>query len=87
MNSCTSVTVKRQCIGLVTVIVDGESQSSKEVMNHIHVQIVQKDILLGYLPPGSKNGLEKGNVAVMGPLDSSMQQPHPLPLTWKYFCC
>ena len=26
--------VKGQCIGLVTAIVDGESQSSKEVTNH-----------------------------------------------------
>ena len=32
---CTSVTVKGQSIDLVTAIVDGESQSSKEVMNYI----------------------------------------------------
>ena len=36
MNSHTSVAVKEQSIGFVTAIVDGESQSSKEVMNHIH---------------------------------------------------
>ena len=35
MNSCTSAEVKGQSIGLVTAIVDGESQSSKEVMNYI----------------------------------------------------
>ena len=31
MNSCTSAEVKGQSIGLVTAIVDGDSQSSKEV--------------------------------------------------------
>ena len=36
MNLYTSVAVKGQSIGLVTAIVDGESQSSKEVMNLIH---------------------------------------------------
>ena len=36
MNLCTSVAVKGQFIGFVTAIVDGESQSSKEVMDHIH---------------------------------------------------
>ena len=36
MNSWTSVAVKGWSIGLVPVIVDGESQSSKEVTNHIH---------------------------------------------------
>ena len=36
MNSYTSAAVKEQSIGLITAIVDGESQSSKEVMNHIH---------------------------------------------------
>ena len=35
MNSHTSVEVKGQSIGLVTAIVDGESQSSKEVTNYI----------------------------------------------------
>ena len=35
MNSHTSVEVKGQSIGLVTVIVDGESQLSKEVMDYI----------------------------------------------------
>ena len=35
MNSCTSAEVKRQSIGLVTAIVDGESQLSKEVMNYV----------------------------------------------------
>ena len=33
MNSLTSAEVKGQSIGLVTAIVDGESQSSKEVTN------------------------------------------------------
>ena len=32
MNSCTSVEVKGQSIGLVTAILGGESQMSKEVM-------------------------------------------------------
>ena len=36
MNLHTSVAVKGLSIGLVTTIVDGESQLSKEVMNHIH---------------------------------------------------
>ena len=35
MNSHTSVEVKGQSIGLVTAIVDGESQLSTEVMNYI----------------------------------------------------
>ena len=35
MNSHTSVEVGGQTIGLLTDIVDGESQSSKEVMNYI----------------------------------------------------
>ena len=35
MNSCTSAAVKGQSIGHVTAIVDGESQSSKEVMNYV----------------------------------------------------
>ena len=35
MNLCTSAAVKGQSIGLVTASVDGESQSSKEVMNYI----------------------------------------------------
>ena len=35
MNLHTSVAVKGQPIGLVTAIVDGESQLSKEVMNYI----------------------------------------------------
>ena len=69
MNLCTSVVVKGWSISLVTAIVDGESQSSKEVMNHIHRQIVQKDILPGYPPLGSKNRQGKGNGAVMGMLD------------------
>ena len=76
MNLHTSVAVKGQSIGLVTTIVDGESQSSKEVMEHIHRQIVWKDILPGYTPPpppGSKNGQGKGNVVVMGLLDIAMQ--------------
>ena len=35
MNSCPSVEVKGQSIGLVTAIRDGESQMSKEVMDYI----------------------------------------------------
>ena len=35
MNLCTSAAVKEQCIGLVTAIVDGESQASREVTEHI----------------------------------------------------
>ena len=35
MNSCTSVEVKGWSIGLVAAIIDGESQSSKEVMDYI----------------------------------------------------
>ena len=35
MNSCTSVEVKGQSIGLVTAILDGESQMSKEVTDYI----------------------------------------------------
>ena len=35
MNPPTSAEVKEQSIGLVTAIVDGESQSPKEVMNYI----------------------------------------------------
>ena len=36
MNLHTSAAVKGLSIGFVTAIVDGVSQSSKEVMNHIH---------------------------------------------------
>ena len=36
MNSHTSVEVKGWSIGLVTATVDGESQSSEEVMDYIH---------------------------------------------------
>ena len=50
MNLHTSVVVKGQSIGLVTAIVDSESQSSKEVTNHICRQIAWKDILPGYPP-------------------------------------
>ena len=35
MNSHTSVEVKGQSIGLVTAILDGESQRSKEVMDYV----------------------------------------------------
>ena len=35
MNFCTSMAVKGQSIGIVTASVDGESQSSKEVMNYV----------------------------------------------------
>ena len=49
MNSHTPVEVKGQSIGLVvTAILDGESQMSKEVMDYILSQIVQKDSFLGY---------------------------------------
>ena len=53
MNSCTSAAGKGWSIGLATAIVDGESQLSKEVMSHIHWQIVWKGTLPGYLPLGS----------------------------------
>ena len=36
MNLCTSVAVREGSICLVTAIVDGESQLSKEIINHIH---------------------------------------------------
>ena len=48
MNSHTTVEVKGWSIGLVTIIVDGESQLSKEVTNYVLQQIVQKDILPDY---------------------------------------
>ena len=48
MNSCTSVEVKGQPIGVVTAILDGESQMAKEVMDYILCQIVWKDAFLGY---------------------------------------
>ena len=35
MNLHASTAVKGQSIGLVTAYVDGESQSSKEVMNYV----------------------------------------------------
>ena len=35
MNSHTSAEVKGWSIGLVTAIVDGESQSSREVMSYV----------------------------------------------------
>ena len=35
MNSHTSAEVKGQSLGLVTAIVDGESQTSKEVTDYI----------------------------------------------------
>ena len=35
MNLHTSVAVEGQSVGLVTASVDGESQSSKEVMNYL----------------------------------------------------
>ena len=44
MNPHTSVEVKVWSTGLVTVILDGESQTSKEVTDYI----VQKDAFLGY---------------------------------------
>ena len=48
MNSHTSAEVEGQSIGLVTAIVDGESQMSKEVIDHILRQFVQKDVSVGY---------------------------------------
>ena len=36
MDLCNSEAVKGWSIGLVTAIVDSESQLSKEVTNHIH---------------------------------------------------
>ena len=36
MNSCTSAGVKAQSIDLVPAIVDGDSQSSKEVNANVH---------------------------------------------------
>ena len=56
MNLHTSVALKGWSIGLVIAIVEGESQSSNEVMNHIHGQIVWKDLFPGYSPPCSKDG-------------------------------
>ena len=35
MNSCNTAEVKGWSVRLVTAIVDGESRSSKEVMNYI----------------------------------------------------
>ena len=35
MNSCTSAEVKGKSIGLVTAILDGESQTLKEVTDYI----------------------------------------------------
>ena len=63
MTSHTSVEVKGWSIGLVTAIVDGESQSSKEVMN-----FVQKDLLLGYSSCCSNE-----NGAVIVPLNIDIQ--------------
>ena len=68
MNSHTSVEVKGWSIGLVTAIVDGESQLSKEVMNYVLQQIVQKDLCLGYSCCCSN---DSGAVIVL--LDSDIQ--------------
>ena len=48
MNLHTSAAVKGWFIGLLTDIVDGESQSSKEVMNYVLLQIIWIDVLLDY---------------------------------------
>ena len=48
MNSHTSVEGKGWSIGLVTAILDGESQMSKEVTDYVLNQIVWKDAFLGY---------------------------------------
>ena len=48
MNSCTSAEVKGWSIGLVTAILDGESQMSKEVTDYVLLQIVQKHAFPGY---------------------------------------
>ena len=42
MNSHTSVEVKGQSIGLVTAIVDGESQLSIEVMDYVLDRLFRK---------------------------------------------
>ena len=48
MNSHTSAEVKGQSIGLVTAILDGESQMSKEVTDYVPGQFVWKDSFPGY---------------------------------------
>ena len=65
MNSCTTAAVKGWSIGIVTAMVDGESQSSKELTDHITSR---------FPTPGFKSRLGKGNVAVMGPLDISINR-------------
>ena len=47
MNSHTSVEVKGWSTGLVTAILDGASQMSKEVMDYVLWQIVWKEMFLG----------------------------------------
>ena len=67
--SITSAEVKGQSIGLVTAIVDGESQLLKEVTNYILSQIIQKDLLLGY-----SSSCSNENGAVIVPLNIDIQQ-------------
>ena len=55
MSSHTSAELKGQSVGLVTAIVDGESQSSKEVTVYVLWQIVWKDSFLGYPCCGSSD--------------------------------
>ena len=72
MNSHTSVAVKGQSIGLVTAIVHGESQSSKEVMNHIVDRLFGKIYFL-VTCPWFKEWKGKGNGSVIGLLDIAVQ--------------
>ena len=63
MNSHTSAAVKGGLLALIQL-----SQSSKEVMNYVLLQIVQKDLLLGYSSSSSN-----GNGAVIMLLNSDIQ--------------
>ena len=83
MNSHTSAEVKGQSIGLVTAIVDGESQSSKEVMNYVLLLIVWKDPFLGY-----PCGCSSDSWAVIEPFSCTIQQwgPEPRQLSTGVVC-
>ena len=63
MNSHTSAAVKGGLLALLQL-----SQSSKEVMNCVLLQIVQKDLLLAYSSSSSN-----GNGAVIMLLNSDIQ--------------
>ena len=69
MNSCTSVEVKGQSVGLVTAIHDGESLMSKEVTDYVPLQIVRKDAFPGYPCCCSSD-----SGAVIGPFSCAIQQ-------------